>query len=145
MDIGHFLTWFIAIATVMGVGLGSMVWGYRGSGSISILFPHPISVPPSLPYSEATNYFQQGYDAYLKGSYRQALERFEEAIQLCSTLAEAYHNRGLVLANLCQDDDAVANLVKAGELYVQQGNQAGIIVIKKSLEALKTRKQVRAK
>ena len=62
-----------------------------------------------------------------------------------STLAEAYHNRGLVFANLRSDDDAVINLISASELYQEQDNGVAIDMIKKHLEALKQRKLEREK
>ncbi|MGK7873033.1 MAG: tetratricopeptide repeat protein [Xenococcaceae cyanobacterium] len=145
MDIANFLTWFIVIAAVMGIGLGAMIWAYIGSGSTSLLFPNPVPAPPSFPPSnvpsELADYFQQGCDAYQAGNYRQAIDKFSQAIQLVSTFAEAYHNRGLAFANLRQDDDAVSNLVSAGEFYAQRGNQEGIAIVKQNLEALKAREQ----
>ena len=147
MEIANFLTWFIVIAIVAGVALGAMTYAYIGSGSTEVLFKDPVLLPPALPLGDAGNkasaLFQQGYDAFQAGNYRQAVDKFSKTIQMVSTFAEAYHNRGLAFANLRQDDDSVLNLVKAGEFYLQQGNQEAIAIIKQNLEALKARKQAR--
>jgi hypothetical protein len=58
-------------------------------------------------------------------------------------MAVAYHNRGLAFANLRQDDESVANLLQAAELYLQEGNQPAIAIVKKNLELLKARKDSR--
>jgi hypothetical protein len=60
-------------------------------------------------------------------------------------LAEAYHNRALALANLRSDDEAVADLIRASELYQQQGTGFAIDTIKQNLAALKQRKLEREK
>ena len=144
MEQVNFITLCIAIAAVLGIGLGAMTWAYLGKGSISVLFKEPISSLPQLPVTDAGSkaavYFQQGITAYNLGNYRQATELFNKAIQLVSTLAEAYHNRGLAFANLRSDDDAVANLLKASELYQQQDKGEAIAIIKQNFEALKKRK-----
>jgi tetratricopeptide (TPR) repeat protein len=145
MEITNFLTWFLFIAGVIGIGLGVMVRAYIGSGSISILFPDPVLAPPAVlaADTEAAAQFQQGVAAFQAGKYRKAVNRFSQAIQRVSTFAEAYHNRGLAFANLRQDDDAARNLVKAGEGYLEQGNQDAFATVKQNLEALKARKQAR--
>ncbi len=147
MELVNFFTWFIFIAAVVGVGFGVMTNAYIGSGSILVLFRDPIKAPALLQNSDTDNktavYFQQGYDAYLTGNYRQAIDRFNSAIQQVSTLAEAYHNRGLALANLRQDADAARDIAQAGELYLQQGNKEAIATIKANLEALKARKKAK--
>lgn len=147
MEITNFLTWSIVIAAIAAFGLGSMIWAYVGPGSRAIIFENPISTPPSLPPSDEAaklaDFFRQGHDAYQAGKHRQAIDKFSQAIQLAPTFAQAYHNRGLAWANLRQDDNAVANLVRAGEIYAQQGNEEGITIVKENLLALKARKQAR--
>lgn len=144
MEQANFIALCIAIAVVLGIGVGVMTWAYVGKGSISVLFQEPISSLPQLTATAAGNkatvYFQQGIDAYKSGNYRQAVDQFNQAIQLVSSLAEAYHNRGLAFANLRSDGDAVANLLKASELYQEQGKGDGIAIIKQNLQALKQRK-----
>ncbi|WP_449421025.1 tetratricopeptide repeat protein [Phormidium nigroviride] len=145
----NLITLCIVIAAVLGIGLGAMTWAYLGKGSISVLFQEPISSLPQLPATDAGSkagvYFQQGIDAYKLGNYRQAAEQFNQAIELVSNLAEAYHNRGLAFANLRSDDDAVTNLLKASELYQEQNHGEAIALIKQNFEALKKRKMEREK
>lgn len=149
MEITNFIALSLIVAAVLGIGLGTMTWAYFGKGSISVLFKEPILTSPEFPAtdagSKASVYFQQGIEAYQSGNYRKAKDKFSSAIQQMSTLAEAYHNRGLAFANLRSDDEAVANLIGASELYQQQGNGFAIDLIKQNLEALKQRKLEREK
>ncbi|MGB3264689.1 MAG: hypothetical protein WBA89_12135 [Microcoleus sp.] len=149
MELTNFIALSVIVALVLGVGLGTMTWAYFGKGSISVLFKEPILNSPDFPAtdggSKASVYFQQGIEAYQSGNYRQAQDKFTSAIQQVSTLAEAYHNRGLVFANLRSDDEAVADLIRASELYQQQGNGSAIDTIKQNLAALKQRKLEREK
>lgn len=144
MEISDFLTWLILIGTVALIGGGSMVYAYQGKGSISVLFDQPLSLPASLPDSqsgtEASIQFQEGYNAYKQGQYRQAIDCFTQAIHQESSLAQAYHNRGLAYANLRQDDDSVVNLLSASEFYSQQDNKEALLLLKQHLEAIKARK-----
>ncbi|MBE9181253.1 hypothetical protein IQ268_22075 [Oculatella sp. LEGE 06141] len=141
METAHFLTWFAFIAAIAGGGIAAMVWAYQGSGSVSVLFDQPVTtlseradIPPAL-----TNQFQAGVATYQAGHYRTASDQFAEVIQQMPTLAEAHHNRGLAIANLRQDREAVANLVAAAELYLQQDNQTAFQQVKQHLEVLKAR------
>ncbi|MBE9097637.1 hypothetical protein [Tychonema sp. LEGE 07203] len=149
MELTNFIALSVIVALVLGVGLGTMTWAYFGKGSISVLFKEPIFNSPEFPAtdsgSKASVDFQQGIEAYQSGNYRQAQDKFTSAIQQVSTLAEAYHNRGLVFANLRSDDEAVADLIRASELYQQQGNGSAIDTIKQNLTALKQRKLEREK
>ncbi|MBE9040627.1 hypothetical protein IQ235_07515 [Oscillatoriales cyanobacterium LEGE 11467] len=147
MEIADILIGFIVLLLVLGIGLGTMIWAYVGSGSTSILFPDPISIldrknGPSLDSMEeiATTTFNRGTDAYKQKKYRQAIEDFTACIDRMSSLAEAYHNRGLAFANLYQDREAVENLVKAGELYAEGNYEPGLRQIRQHLEILQTRK-----
>ncbi|MCL2923624.1 MAG: hypothetical protein MGF17_03090 [Trichodesmium sp. MAG_R04] len=137
MEITNFLTWFICIGLIASVGIGTMIYAYRGQGTISVLFTQPISI--SLEAEAAVN-FQQGCEAFQVGNYQQAIKKFTEVIQNNSNIVQAYHNRGLAFANLRQDDESVANLLQAAELYLQEGNQPAIAIVKKNLELLKARK-----
>lgn len=149
MEITNFIALSVIVAAVLGIGLGTMTWAYYGKGSISVLFKEPVLTSPELPATDdgkkAAVYFQQGIAAYQAGNYRKAKDKFSSAIQLISTLAEAYHNRGLAFANLRSDDEAVVNLIGASELYQQQGNKLGLDLLKQNLEALKQRKLEREK
>ncbi|MGD1704718.1 tetratricopeptide repeat protein [Dapis sp. BLCC M229] len=142
MEIENFLTWLIFFGLITSIAIGAMIYAYRGQGSISVLFTEPISISSLRPPETAVN-FQQGSEAFQVGNYQQAINKFTEAIQTNSNIAEAYHNRGLAFANLRQDDESVANLLQAGELYLQEGNQEAITIVKKNLELLKARKESR--
>ena len=117
-----------------------MIYAYRGQGTISVLFTQPILISSQ---TEATVMLKQGCEAFLAGNYQQAINKFTETIQSNSNMAVAYHNRGLAFANLRQDDESVANLLQAAELYLQEGNQPAIAIVKKNLELLKARKDSR--
>lgn len=140
MEITNFLTWFVCIGLIASIGIGTMIYAYRGQGTISVLFTQPISISSE---TEAAINFKQGCEAFQAGNYQQAINKFTEVIQNNSNIAQAYHNRGLAFANLRQDDESVANLLQAAELYLQEGNQKAIAIVKKNLELLKARKDSR--
>ena len=140
MEITNFLTWFVCIGLMASVGISAMIYAYRGQGTISVLFTQPILISSQ---TEATVMLKQGCEAFQAGNYQQAINKFTETIQSNSNMAVAYHNRGLAFANLRQDDESVANLLQAAELYLQEGNQQAIAIVKKNLELLKARKDSR--
>jgi hypothetical protein len=144
MENTSLLVWIIVIALIATFGLGSMIQAYWGSGSLAVLFPEPVApnpVPTLNP--EAATQFQQGCEAYRLKKYRQASDRFTTATQLDDTFAEAFHNLGLVTANLRQDNAAARHLLLAGERYLEQSNLEGYAQVKQALEQLKARKQAR--
>lgn len=147
MELANLLTALIVFAAVFGIGAGAMIYAYIGSGSISVLFKDPIQLPSSLPPEDprtpAIADFQAGYDAYQNGNYRQAVEKFSSCLKKIPGFAQAYHNRGLAFANLRQDDNAVRDLLRADEFYMQNGDREGVATIKQHLEAIKARKQAR--
>ncbi|MCC3584005.1 MAG: hypothetical protein JGK24_01400 [Microcoleus sp. PH2017_29_MFU_D_A] len=148
MELTNFIALSVIVVAALGIGMGTMTWAYSGKGSISVLFKEPILNSPDFPATDAGSkaavYFQQGIEAYQSGNYRKAEDKFTSAIQEVST-AEAYHNRGLIFANLRSDGEAVADLIRASELYQEQGNGSAIDSIKQNLEALKQRKLEREK
>ncbi len=138
-----FWIWLIVLIAVAGIGLGSMLSAYWGKDSVAVVFPEPIAadampLPTLIP--EAATAFQQGCEVYRSGQYRRAITCFNQALQLDPQLAEAYYNRGRASANLRRVTDAVADLVKASELYLEQGNTAPIAQLKQDLERLKSQK-----
>lgn len=145
METANFFIVLIAITLVASVGIGSMVWAYVGAGSRAVLFNEPISKLVVDEKNESIQPFQQGVTAFKAGRYPDAIEHFNQAIQLTPNFAEAYHDRGLAFANLRRDDDATFNLVKAGELYLESDDRARVSIVKQNLEALKARKQSREK
>ncbi|NES75636.1 MULTISPECIES: hypothetical protein [unclassified Okeania] len=140
METTNFLTWLLFFGLISSIGIGAMIYAYHGKGSISVLFTEFISASSSIP-SEAEVNFQQGCEAFQKGNYQQAINKFAEVLKNNSTIAEAYHNRGLAFANLRQDDESVENFLQAGELYIEQKNQDAMVILKKNLELLKARKE----
>ncbi|MEG3861185.1 hypothetical protein [Microcoleus sp. herbarium12] len=148
MELTNFIALSVIVVAALGIGLGTMTWAYSGKGSISVLFKEPILNSPSFPATDsgrkAAAYFQAGIEAYQSGNYRQAQDDFTSAIEQVGT-AEAYHNRGLIFANLRSDGEAVADLLRASELYQQQGNVRAIDTIKENLAGLKQRKLEREK
>ncbi|MEG3974049.1 hypothetical protein QT970_05430 [Microcoleus sp. herbarium8] len=148
MELTNFIALSVIVVAALGIGIGTMTWAYFGKGSISVLFKEPILNSPEFPDTDAGSkaavYFQAGIEAYQSGNYRQAEDKFTSAIQQVAT-AEVYHNRGLIFANLRSDGEAVADLIRASELYQQQGNIPAIDTIKQNLAALKQRKLEREK
>lgn len=147
VETANFLTWLFLILSMAGAGVGAMLYAYQGAGSVSVLFQSPVSLPGSLPDSiagtEASVKFQRGYNAFQAGQYRKAVNFFSQAIQQMDILAEAYHNRGLALANLRQDDDSVTNLLKASDLYGQQDKGESLKQLTQDMLAIKARKLAR--
>ncbi|MEG3940698.1 hypothetical protein QT995_21390 [Microcoleus sp. S36b_A3] len=148
MELTNFIALSVIVVAALGIGIGTMTWAYFGKGSISVLFKEPILNSPEFPDTDAGSkaavYFQAGIEAYQLGNYRKAEDEFTSAIQQVAT-AEVYHNRGLIFANLRSDGEAVADLIRASELYQQQGNIPAIDTIKQNLAALKQRKLEREK
>ncbi|MBE9164034.1 MULTISPECIES: hypothetical protein [Microcoleaceae] len=148
MELTNFIALSVIVVAALGIGIGTMTWAYFGKGSISVLFKEPILNSPEFPDTDAGSkaavYFQAGIEAYKLGNYRKAEDKFTSAIQQVAT-AEVYHNRGLIFANLRSDGEAVADLIRASELYQQQGNIPAIDTIKQNLAALKQRKLEREK
>jgi tetratricopeptide (TPR) repeat protein len=62
-----------------------------------------------LLYNRGTLYAQQQ-------EYQKAIEDFTRAIAIDANLAEAYYNRGICAINIKQNEAAVRDLGKAGEL-----------------------------
>ncbi|MBD2578529.1 hypothetical protein [Oscillatoria sp. FACHB-1406] len=147
MELDRFVIWAVAVSLVAGLGIGIMLWAYRGSGSTAVLFAEAVPLATALEAdrtgNKAKESFEKGCEAFNRGNYQQARDRFTQAIGQLEDLPEAYHNRGLCWANLRQDDDAAVNLVRASELYAQSDNPDAIAQIKQQLEAIKARKLAR--
>jgi tetratricopeptide (TPR) repeat protein len=149
METYSFLIWIIVIGGVTIFALSNMIQAYSGSGSLAVAFTEPIGsaaasgvAPHPLPTlnADAAAQFQQGCEAFGQGKYREASDRFAQATKLDETFAEAFHNLGLVTANLRQDNNAAQHLLRAGECYLEQGNTAGYEQVKEALGVLKARK-----
>ena len=129
---------------IAGLGASAMIWAYAGAGSVAVLFQEVISPPASLP-PEALQNFQVGIGQYLRRRYQAAIAAFTQVLQVDATCAAAHHNCGLTLANLNQTDKATVSLLKAAELYLDQGDRASAGLVKQHLTALKARKLAREK
>jgi tetratricopeptide (TPR) repeat protein len=141
METYSFLIWIVVIGAVTVFALGNMIQAYSGSGSLAVAFTEPIA-PNPVPTlnADAATQFQRGCEAFGQGKYREASDRFTQATKLDETFAEAFHNLGLVTANLRQDNNAAQHLLRAGECYLEQGNTAGYEQVKEALGLLKARK-----
>lgn len=146
METISFWIWLISVVAIVGIGLGAMVFAYWGKGSVAVVFPEPIVSEPLEPSENASGEasenlavaaFQRGCEAYRQGQFRRAIDGFSAAIQQNPELAEAYHNRGRAIANLRRVTDALVDLVKASELYLQQGNSEKFAQLKQDLATLK--------
>lgn len=138
-DILPFVTWFGVVSIALGVGMGSMLWAYRGKGSPKILFTDAVLMSPALRKTNMASTFHQGYDAFQAGNYMEALSAFTDVIQEVPNSAEALHNRGLVLANLGKDNESVQNLLKATEIYAERNNGTAIALIRNQMEQIRQR------
>jgi tetratricopeptide (TPR) repeat protein len=138
METTSFLIWLVFIALIFSIGVGAMLRAYQGSGGFTVLFAEPIALSSDTVLEpDMLLQFQKACDVYRQGSFPQAIERFTRLIQDHPTLAEAYHNRGLSSANLRQADQAVSDLLQAGEQYLEQGHPAGFDRVKQDLATLK--------
>ncbi len=139
METASFLIWALVIGAIAAFAIGSMTQAYVGKGSLAIVFSEPIPLPTVLSTvnPEAATQFQQSCDAFCSRNYREVSDRLSAVTQQEPTFAEAYHNRGRAIANLRQDREAAALLVKAGDLYLQQENPTGYEQVKQDLQTLK--------
>ena len=67
-------------------------------------------------YEIASVLFYQGFALYNKGEYKEAIEKYDEAIELNPNYAGFYNNRGLAKSELGQHQEAISDLNKAIEL-----------------------------
>lgn len=67
-------------------------------------------------YETASVLFHQGLASSNKGEYEEAMEKYNESIELNSNHAETYNNRGFVKDELGQYHEAIADYDKAIEL-----------------------------
>jgi tetratricopeptide (TPR) repeat protein len=132
-----FWIWLIVLVGIASFGLSAMISAYWGQGSIAVIFPEPLAPDPAPTLNpEAAAQFEQGCGHYRTGAYRKAVACFREAIQLDPQFAEAQHNLGRATANLRRVTEAIADLVKASDLYSQQGNGEMLAQLKQDLQII---------
>lgn len=141
MELFDLLTWLGTVGGIVGGSLGIMLWAYRGAGSVEVLFERAVMAEVAR---EAEPTWQLGLAAFASGRYRQAREQFGRTLRSQPDCGAAYHNLGLVCANLRQDDDAVTCLLEASDRYAVQGDRAALELVKQHLRALRARKEAAA-
>ncbi|WP_088892500.1 tetratricopeptide repeat protein [Leptolyngbya ohadii] len=137
-----FTLWILVIGFIFAFGVGSMVRAYRGTGSLKLIFVDVIQPTPTPTLNEeAALEFEKGCTAFQEKQYRQAIAHFQQALRLDPTFAEAFHNCGRATANLNQVTEAIGELLKASDRYLEQDNQTGLDRVRQDLETLKTQSQ----
>jgi tetratricopeptide (TPR) repeat protein len=143
MMTADFWVWLAVVAIAGTVGMGLMLRAYLGSGGLKPLFEEPVAPITDVDDTDALAAFGKGGEAFRAGRYRWAADQYSQAIQMLPDWAEAYHNRGLIAANLRQNTDAASDLAKAGELYFQQEKRAALSQVREHLETVQAGKPIR--
>lgn len=132
--------WLAVVVAILGFGMGSMVWAYRRPLGNSALFPAPVT-DLSVPIGDGARIqFEAGCADFAQGHYLDAIDEFGAVMAAEPGCAEAFHNGGLAYANMGTDGPAVQALLKASELYDQQGTKAGLNLVKQQLEQMAGRR-----
>lgn len=143
MEVTNFVIWLSAIVLILSLATGVMIWAYRGSGSVAVLFDTPIPLPPVLPPQAAENKgierFERGVAAFKMGQYHQAKDDFWQLTYTCPDWPEVYHNLGLLSANLRQDNEASHYLFQAAAYYGEEDRPDAIAQVKNHLKTIQTR------
>jgi tetratricopeptide (TPR) repeat protein len=133
--------WLGVITLVGGLGMVFLLRAYRGNGSKAPKFNQPLPIA-QLPTGTAdlelaAKAFAKGNAAFGTGRYRWAADQYAQALQAAPNWAEAYHHRGLAVANLGQTGEAAQDLAKAANLYLDGDNLAGLELVRQQLQQLK--------
>ncbi|MBU6229360.1 MAG: tetratricopeptide repeat protein [Cyanobacteria bacterium REEB459] len=133
--------WVVMVVTILGLGMGSMIWAYRRPLGPVALFGVAMT-SSSLPLSDrARQKFEQGCEAFQQGRYAAALAAFSRTLEWEPGCSEAWHNSGRCQANLGQDGLAVEAFLEASDRYDHQGTRSGLEAVKQDLEALAQRQR----
>ncbi|MFE4107453.1 hypothetical protein [Almyronema epifaneia] len=135
----EFWVWLGLVTAILGFGATAMINAYARPKLDAVLALTAIAKPSTPLNSDAIAWFDQGCNVYNHSQYRESSELFSQVIQQEPTCAEAFHNRGLAQANLGNYNLAVADLLKASELYDRQETKVGIDRVKQDLEVLAQR------
>ncbi|MBE9137648.1 hypothetical protein IQ254_10545 [Nodosilinea sp. LEGE 07088] len=135
--------WLSVVLTILGLGMGAMVWAYRRPLGNSALFPTPVT-ELSVPISDgARAQFEAGCAAFAAGRYPAAIDQFTNVMVAEPDCAEAFHNGGLAYANMGTDSMAVQGLLKASDRYDRQGTKPRLDLVKQQLEQIAGRRGVK--
>jgi S1-C subfamily serine protease len=96
----------------------------RCSGGNSGGAPSSNTVPPAPSSPDFVSYLKRGNEFVAQGQYSKAVSEYTRAIAAKPDYAYAYFNRGLSLARMGQDQQALTDLRKAQELFQAQGQSA---------------------
>jgi tetratricopeptide (TPR) repeat protein len=135
--------WLGVVTLIGGAGLVILLRAYTGNGSGLPKFTQPITTaaPPMDSPDDAEEVaqkaFAKGNAAFSSGRYRWAADQYAQALQVTPDWAEAYHNRGLAVANLRQTGDAAQDLAKAASLYLNLDNTSALDLVRQHLQELK--------
>lgn len=84
----------------------------------------------------AQAYYYQGRARYRLGYTQAALDAYERALARESDFAQAYYHRGLANLDLQENINAIADLQKAAELFLEQGDRTGYNLARDTLGTL---------
>ena len=86
--------------------------------------------------SSAELYYQNAAGYQQMGEKEKAIEEYTRAIQIDKKYAEAYVNRGLLVANLGKKQSAIEDLRQAAKLYFERGDLDNYQLIKQKTKDL---------
>jgi len=135
----EFWLWLVVVGGILATGMVSMTRAYLRPPGKTLLFPQP-QPQSSLPLGQAARtWFTRGCEAFQRRQFRRAIDCFAQVIAAEPHCAEAFHNRGLIQANLGNDNYAITDFLQASDLYDRQGTKAGLKQVKAHLQHMATR------
>ena len=132
----NFTIVLLVLGLVASLFVGSMVWAYKGTGSINVVFLEVMPVPSELS-KEVRSLFQHGVGQYCRGQYRSSANYFVQVLRVNPDLGVAYHNYALALANQREITKSTKAFIAAAERYTQVGDRLSVDLVKQHLRTLK--------
>ena len=132
----NFTIVLLVLGLVASLFVGSMVWAYKGTGSINVVFLEVMPVPSELS-KEVRSLFQHGVGQYCRGQYRSSANYFVQVLRVNPDLGVAYHNYALALANQREITKSTKAFIAAAERYIQVGDRLSADLVKQHLRTLK--------